>query len=46
MLVDIFLLHLRMGVLMIGPKPFLMSHSIPIDGSGVRMSLNMMTPSG
>lgn len=35
-----------MGVLMMGPKPFLMSHSIPIEGSGVRMSLNMMTPSG
>ena len=44
---DILLyLHLRMGVLMIGPKPFWMSHSIPRDGSGVRMSLNMMTPSG
>ena len=38
--------YLRTGVLMTGPKPFLMSQSMPSEGSGVRMSLNMMTPSG
>lgn len=40
------MLHLRTGVLMTGPKPFLISQSMPSEGSGVRISLNMMIPSG
>ncbi len=35
-----------MGMEMAGPLPLTMSNSMPSTGSGVRMSLNMMTPSG
>lgn len=35
-----------MGSWMMGPFPRTTSNSMPIAGSGVRMSLNMMTPSG
>ena len=38
--------HLEMGVWMTGPRPLMMSNSMPSAGRGVRMSLNMMTPSG
>ena len=34
------------GSWMMGPFPRTTSNSMPIAGSGVRMSLNMMTPSG
>mmetsp|Transcript_733 Transcript_733/g.2381 ORF Transcript_733/g.2381 Transcript_733/m.2381 type:complete len:290 (+) Transcript_733:470-1339(+) len=36
----------RTGVEMTGPLPLMTSNSTPRAGSGVRMSLNMMTPSG
>lgn len=35
----------RMGVGMRGPDPLMTSNSIPIEGRGVKMSENMMTPS-
>ena len=38
--------HLRMGEAMTGPLPLMTSNSMPRAGSGVRMSLNMITPSG
>lgn len=38
--------HLRMGAEMTGPLPLITSNSMPRAGRGVRMSLNMMTPSG
>lgn len=38
--------HLLTGEAMTGPLPLTTSKSIPSAGSGVRMSLNMMTPSG
>ena len=31
---------------MIGPLPLTTSNSIPMAGNGVKISLNMMTPSG
>ena len=38
--------HLLTGEEMIGPLPLTTSNSIPRAGNGVRMSLNMITPSG
>lgn len=38
--------YLLIGVEMAGPLPFRMSNSMPSTGRGVRISLNMMTPSG
>ena len=38
--------RVRTGLEMIGPLPLTTSNSTPSAGSGVRMSLNMMTPSG
>mmetsp|Transcript_17793 Transcript_17793/g.58121 ORF Transcript_17793/g.58121 Transcript_17793/m.58121 type:complete len:226 (-) Transcript_17793:5-682(-) len=35
----------RSGVVITGPDPLITSNSMPRAGSGVRMSLNMMTPS-
>ena len=37
---------LRTGAAMTGPLPRTTSNSMPSAGSGVRMSLNMITPSG
>lgn len=37
--------HLRMGTSILGPLPLITSNSMPSAGSGVRMSLNMITPS-
>lgn len=37
---------LRMGTSMMGPLPLTTSNSMPRAGRGVKMSLNMMTPSG
>lgn len=38
--------HLLMGLSMRGPLPLMTSNSMPSAGSGVRMSENMITPSG
>lgn len=38
--------NLLIGVSIIGPFPFTTSNSIPRAGRGVKISLNMMTPSG
>ncbi len=37
---------LRMGDEITGPFPLITSNSMPSAGRGVRISLNMMTPSG
>ena len=34
----------RMGVKIFGPEPLITSNSIPIEGRGVKMSENMITP--
>ena len=44
--VDIESTDLRIGTSMMGPLPLTTSNSMPSAGRGVKMSLNIMTPSG